>query len=160
MSKTLYIKSDIMFYLNLVSWECINAFVMVRVFLNKLVTELYGSSFIVSNHALYIHTRAPELSAKDRMCSPGTNCCMKRYIYVTDTSNYCRLIMKILWNSGWIYHHHARPLSMYPLIAYQYASEHSVTICAVKSMLFIGPPFNVTHWRNLIQIWISCLFQY
>ena len=43
---------------------------------------------------------------------------------------------------------------------YFHVSGHNVTIGAVKMMLFIGSPFYVTRWRNLIHFWRSWLFQY
>ena len=55
---------------------------------------------------------------------------------------------------------HARTLSLQHPIPYLHVLFHSVTVGAVNTMLFIGTPFDLTYWRNLIQIWISSLCQY
>ena len=39
------------------------------------------------------------------------------------------------------------------------ASDHNVTVGVVKTMLFIGTTFSMTHWRIFIQRWSYCLCQ-
>ena len=58
-----------------------------------------------------------------------------------------------------MYQRHAMPLSFYPPITYSQASDHSVTVGVVNTMLLIGTPVSATHWRIFIQKCGSCLFQ-
>ena len=46
-----------------------------------------------------------------------------------------------------------------PPIPYLQASDHSVTVGVVKTVLFIGTTFSVTHCRIFIQRCRSCMFQ-
>ena len=63
----------------------------------------------------------------------------------------------MIWNYGGRQQRHTKPLSLYPLMLYLIDLEHSVNVGEVKKMLFIGTPFDVNNWRNLIQIFRSCL---
>ena len=76
---------------------------------------------------------------------------------VSGANNFSRLIVKMPWNSGGICQIHASNMSLYPPITYAHAPYHGVDVGAVKTMLFIGTHFDVTHWRNLIQSCRSCL---
>ena len=51
-----------------------------------------------------------------------------------------------------MFQRHAIPLSFYPPIPYSQASNHSVTVGFVKTMLFISTTFYVTRWRILSRV--------
>ena len=76
MWKSLYSESSVMFELLLIFWEYSGALVMMGVQSNHLVTVLWISYLTVSNYSLCIHTRALELSVRDRMCVLGPSCWM------------------------------------------------------------------------------------
>ena len=59
-----------------------------------------------------------------------------------------------------MFQRHARPLFLCLMISYLHALNHSVTVGAVKKMLFLGLHIKVNHWRNCIHIWRSCLRHY
>ena len=50
-------------------------------------------------------------------------------------------------------------LSLYLLIPYSQASDHSVNVGVVNRMLFIGNTVSVTHWRIFIKSCRSCICQ-
>ena len=61
---------------------------------------------------------------------------------------------------GGMYQRHAMSLSLYPPISYLHASDNSVTVLVVNTMLFIGTTVSATHWGIFIQRCRSCLCQY
>ena len=67
--------------------------------------------------------------------------------------------MNMPWSYGGMRDRHTGPLSLYPLIPYTHALDHSVTVRAVKTMLFILTTVELTHWRNFIQSWRPCMCQ-
>ena len=124
----------------------------MRVKPNHYDTVSWSSSLTGSYETLYIHPRELELPVKDRMCDPGPSCFMVRYIDVDDARNSSRFSVKTPWNSGGMYQRHARNFSLYPTMPYPHASDHSLTVGAVNTILFIGALFDVTHWRILSRV--------
>ena len=99
-----------MFAVPLMCWECRYTLLLTRVHPNHCYTVSWISYLTGSNEALYIHPRELELSMKARMCDPGPNCWMLRYIDVANIRNYSKLSMKPPHNSGGTYQNHVRTL--------------------------------------------------
>ena len=70
-----------------------------------------------------------------------------------------RFSVSTLCHSGGMYQRHAMPLLLYPPIPHWQASDHSVTVGVVNTMLFIGTPVYATNWRIFIQSCRSSLCQ-
>ena len=85
------------------------------------------------------------------MWDPCPSCWVVMYIDVAEASNYSRFNSRAPFHSGWMCNIHAMPLSLYPLIPYFQVLGHSVTVGILKTMLFVGNPLVVTHWRIFIQ---------
>ena len=87
---------------------------MMRVQLNHIATALWSSYLIGSKNSLYINPRALKLSVKSRICVPGTNFWMVRWIDYDGARNYSTLSMKHPYGSSGIYQYHEMNLSLYP----------------------------------------------
>ena len=58
-----------------------------------------------------------------------------------------------------MYQRHVMTFSLYPTIPYLQASDQSVTVGVVNTMLFIRTPISSTHWKIFIQSCRYCLWQ-
>ena len=103
---------DIMFPDPLMSWECRETSLMMRVQPNHWDNMLWTSSLNGSNEDLYIQPRALELYVKARMCYPGTSCCMESYIDVGDERNSRKFSVRTPWKYDGMYQRHTIPLSL------------------------------------------------
>ena len=112
---------------------------------------LWGYSSTGSNEALCIHPRSLELSVKARMLDPCPSCWMVIYIDVSEASNARRFNVRTAFHSGGMYQRHSMTLLLYPLMTYLQASDHSVTVGFMNTILFIGNPLTMTHWSIFIQ---------
>ena len=72
------------------------------------------------------------------------------YIEIDKSRNSSRFNVRMPYRYGGMNHCYAVPLSLYPPMPYSKASDHSVTIGITNTMLFIGIPLAVTHWRVFI----------
>ena len=122
-------------------------------------TMSWPPSFTGSNDAFCIQPRTVELSVKARMWAPCTSFWIVMYIDTPEARNYSRFIVITLFHSRGIYQRYAMNLSFNPLIPYTQALDHSVTVGDVKTMLFIGTTFYVTHCRIFIQKFRLCMCQ-
>ena len=122
--KSLDRKYLILFDMNLMCLDYIDAYVWMMFHVNHLTIISCRSYFTWSKDALYIHTRMPILSIKAR---PGTNCWMVRQIDISESSPSRTFSMKTPYNCGWMCHLNARPLSFYPQIPHLHALNHRVT---------------------------------
>ena len=130
---SLYRKYAMMFEVTLICCKYSDILLLMRIHTNDLATVSCISYLNVSNCALYIH----EMSMKAIICVPGIMFWMVMYMDVDGTKNYRRLSMEMPWNSGGMWQHNERPLSLYPPMQYLNALDHSVTFGAVNKMLFI-----------------------
>ena len=126
---------------------------------NHHATMSWPTSFTGSKYALCIHLRALELSIKSMAWAPCTSFYIFMYIDTAESRNSSRFSVSTQCHLGGMYQQHAMNLSLYPMIPYLQASDHSVTVGFVNIMLFIGTPLFMSHRRIFIQRCRSCLCQ-
>ena len=160
MLKSLESNFAIMFSVPFTCWDYRDNLLLMSVQPNHRAIVLWTSSFTGSKYALYILPRALELYVKARTWSPCLSFWIFVYIDTKEARNSSSFSVSTTFHLGSMYQSHSMPLSLYPLIPYFQALDHSVTVGIMKNRLFIGTPSSVKNWKIFIKVWRSCLFQY
>ena len=159
MLKSLESESAMILLVTLMCWEYRYTLLLTSVQPNHCATVSWPLLFTGSKDDLCIHPRELEISVKARKCTPCPSCWIVIYIETDEARKYRSFSVNTPCYSGGMYKLHDMPLSLYPMIPYPQASNHSVTVGVVKNMLFIGTPLSITHWRIFIYRYRSCLCQ-
>ena len=144
-----------MFSVPLMCCEYRDISLLMSVHKNHRATASWDSAFTGSKDALCIQPSALELSVNASMCDPCPICRMVMWMVNDDARNSRRFNVSFPCHAAGILHFHARSFSLYPLMSYSQASDHSVTDGLLKTMLLIGNPLVVTCWMNFIHSWRS-----
>ena len=106
-------------------------------------------SFTGSKEFFCIQPRSLELSVKDRMWGHFPSFWMVMYIDVAEASNSSRFDINTPCHSCGMHQRNTMHFSLYPTIPYFQELNHSVNVGVMKTMLFIGATFSVTHLGDL-----------
>ena len=147
------------FEVPLICWDYSDISLLMMGHPNYLATVLLSSSLTGSNDAFYIHQRAPEIYTKTRMCVIGNFFCIVRYMDVAEANNYSRLTLK---HRGIMVGRASTMRGLFNCSPQCYICMYRTTVLLSvqwRWCFFIGSTFDVTHLRNLIQIWRYCIYQ-